>query len=312
MNTISFPNIGINDLKIDRTAFSLFGRDIYWYGILIASSIILSFFYVKWRARHEHIKGDDIFDLAIWVVILGIVGARAYYVLTTLGEYDSFLDVIAVWNGGIAFYGCLIGGTVGAFIVSRIKKISFAVICDMLTPAVLISQAIGRWGNFFNGEAYGSVTSYDFLGKTFDITGSANTPFIMNIEYPNGSTVTAHPTFLYECVWYIIGFIIITSLYKKKRFNGMVALEYLAWNGFGRMFVEGLRTDSLYIGSLRISQLLGLLMFLFGTAFIILGVIAARKGKLKRPFDFAEEVEKANEEEITVADNEEKDGENNG
>lgn len=304
MKTISFPNLGINGLEVDRTAFSLFGKDIYWYGILIASSIILSFFYVKWRARREHVKGDDIYDLAIWVVIFGIIGARAYYVLTTLGEYDSFLDVIAIWNGGIAFYGCLIGGAVGAFIVSRVKKISFAVICDMLTPAVLISQAIGRWGNFFNGEAYGSVTTYDFLGKTFDISGSVNSPFIMNIEYQNGSTVTAHPTFLYECVWYVIGFIIITSLYKRKKFNGMVALEYLAWNGFGRMFVEGLRTDSLYIGSLRISQLLGLLMFLFGTAFIILGVVAAKKGKLKKPFDFAEETEKT--------DNQEKDGENNG
>lgn len=297
MKEISFPGIGINGLKIDRVAFTLFGREIYWYGVLIAAGIVLSFLYVMRRAKQEHVKGDDIYDLAIWVVICGVVGARAYYVLTTLGEYHSFLDVIAVWNGGLAFYGCLIGGALGTLAVSKIKKIPFTVLVDMMGPAVLISQAIGRWGNFFNGEAYGSVTSYEFLGKTFDITGAENSLFAMHIKYANGSEIVAQPTFLYECIWYIIGFAIITSLYKKKKFNGMVFLEYIIWNGFGRMFIEGLRTDSLYIGPLRISQLLGLIFVVGGTALIVLGIRAGKNGKLKAPFDFPEEIKETNESE---------------
>ena len=279
MNLISFPNIGIDNLHINRVAFSIFGRDIYWYGLIITFSIVIAFAYVLWRAKQEYIKSDDIFDLAIWVIVFGIIGARAYYVLTSLDKYDSFLDALKIWEGGLGFYGCIIGGALACVIVAKIKKISFAVIFDMLSPAVLIAQAIGRWGNFFNAEAYGSASTMDFFGKTFDVSGVVNAPWIMKI----GSTLV-QPTFLYECIWGVIGFIIINSFYRKKKFNGQVFLWYIAWNGFGRMLIEGLRTDSLYIGSIRISQLVGLLGFIFGIVLNFVFLAMAKKGKLAVPF----------------------------
>ena len=279
MHTISFPNIGIENLRIDRVAFTVFGREIYWYGLLITISIVIAYAYVLYRARQEHIKSDDIADLAIWVVLAGIVGARLYYVLTTLDRYESVWDMFKIWEGGLAFYGCIIGGAIAALIVAKVKKLSFAVLFDMLSPAVLIAQAIGRWGNFFNAEAFGSVTEWDFFGHTFDISGCTGLPWIMKI-----GNQTVQPTFLYECIWNIIGFILLSALYKRKKYNGQIFLYYIAWYGFARMLVEGFRTDSLYIGTIRISQLIGLLCLIAGIALHIVFIRRARQGKMFVPF----------------------------
>lgn len=279
MNIISFPNIGIEDLEINRVAFSIFGRGIYWYGILIMTAIILAFGFAMLKSKKEGIKSDDIYDLAIWLVIGGIVGARAYYVLTSLDSYDSVWDAFKIWEGGLGFYGCIIGGGIAAVIVTRLKKLSFAVIADMVGPGLLLAQALGRWGNFFNAEAYGSVTEWDFFGRTFDISGCVDLPWIM---YINGTPV--QPTFLYECVWNLIGFALLAAIYNKKRFNGQIFLSYLCWYGSARMLIEGFRTDSLYIGSIRISQLVGLLSVIVGCTLLTAGLHLAKAGKLTSPF----------------------------
>jgi phosphatidylglycerol:prolipoprotein diacylglycerol transferase len=195
-------------------------------------------------------------------VLLAIIGARTYYVLTTLKDssgnwnYYSLKDVIAIWEGGIAIYGAIIGGALGIWAVSKVKKYSktqLLKMTDMVAPGVMLGQIIGRWGNFINGEAHGVETSESFWLR-MGLMGAAD------CKYPNKITYY-HPTFLYESLWNLAGFVLINLLYKKKKFDGQVLLMYLAWYGFGRMFIEGLRTDSLYIGVFRISQVVGFLCF---------------------------------------------------
>lgn len=260
--TISFPGIGIDAFTVDKIAFSVGPFEVRWYGIILTLGIIAGVLYAMMRAKHEGIPSDDVLDFAIFVVMLAIVGARLYYVLTTLKDasgrwnYHSFLDVIAIWEGGIAIYGAIIGGAIGVLLVSRYKKYDktkLLKVCDMVAPGVMLGQIIGRWGNFVNGEAHGVETSENFflrMGLMGDADGAR--PTVMTYF---------HPTFLYESVWNLVGFVLINLLYKKKKFDGQVLLMYLAWYGLGRMMIEGLRTDSLYVGVFRISQVVGFLCF---------------------------------------------------
>lgn len=176
-------------------------------------------------------------------------------------SYNSFYDFIAVWNGGLAIYGAIIAGFITIFAVSKVKKKSFFKFIDAVSPGVMIGQIIGRWGNFFNVEAYGYETSL---------------PWRMGIA-TTGGTIYVHPTFLYESLWNLLGFIIINALYNKKRYNGQVFLMYMTWYGFGRMIIEGLRSDSLYMGEFRISQVIGLLAFASGLIMLI--IFGIKKGE---------------------------------
>jgi phosphatidylglycerol:prolipoprotein diacylglycerol transferase len=264
-NYISFPGLGIEEFEVRRVAFSLFGRDIMWYGVIITFAIMLGFAYVLWRGKQNGIKSDDIYDLGIFVVISAVIGARAYYVLTTLDvyTYDSFYDVVAIWDGGIAIYGAIIGGGIAAACVSLYKKLNTWLVLDVISPAVILGQSIGRWGNFTNAEAHGGVTDL---------------PWRMGIRAVGSSyTEYYHPTFLYESVWNIIGFVLLNILFKHKKFNGQIFFMYIAWYGLGRMFIEGLRTDSLYVGPFRISQLVGAACFIVGTVAVIVGLIKNKK-----------------------------------
>ncbi len=285
MTIVSFPSLGIEKLEFSKIAFTLFGTlEVRWYGIMLTLGIVVAFLYTIWRGkRNEGVVSDDVMDIGIVTVICGIIGARAYYVLTTLdsGRYNSFVDVIAIWNGGIAIYGAVIGGALGIVLMCAIKKISWRKLFDMAAPGVLIAQAIGRWGNFFNGEAHGSVigetTKLDLFGNVLELPsgeGSFFRFFRMGLE-EFGGWVYYHPTFLYESVWNLIGFIIINIFYKRKRFHGQVALMYFSWYGLGRTFIEGFRTDSLYIPGtgLRISQCLGLACFVVTTAMLIVFLV---------------------------------------
>ncbi|MBR6709111.1 MAG: prolipoprotein diacylglyceryl transferase, partial [Clostridia bacterium] len=157
---ISFPGLGIEEFTINRVAFSLFGLEVRWYGVIITFGILCAYFYAAYRARGEKIKTDDMIDIAMVTVISGIVGARLYYVLTTLDviSYESLLDVINIRRGGLAIYGGIIGGVIGIAVMAHIKRISLPRLLDCITPGVMIAQAIGRWGNFFNGEAFGEQT----------------------------------------------------------------------------------------------------------------------------------------------------------
>ena len=277
-NMITFPNLGLGPWFIDPVAIIAFGRDIMWYGVIITAAIICGVLYVMKRAKREKLLEDDVLDYALIVVTSAILCARLYYVIFDPDpHYETFMDVIAIWEGGLAIYGGIIGGALAVFFVSKWKGVYFSRFADMICPAVMIGQAIGRWGNFTNGEAYGSVSKFDFLFWSFDISESAlSSPLLMNV---NG--INAQPTFLYESVWNIIGFILIVTIVNKKRiFSGMTALFYFTWYGFGRMFIEGLRTDSLYIpgsDTLRVSQLIGALTFVFALAAMILLSLRARK-----------------------------------
>ena len=279
MTQIAFPNIGIDSFSIAPVAIRLFGLEIRWYGIIIVLGIILAFAYAVYRSKVEGFTSDDMMDLFIYTVFSGIVGARLYYVLTSLDKYDSFLDAIAIWNGGIGIYGAIIGGALAIFIVCRVKKKSFMRAFDMIAPGVMIGQIVGRWGNFCNGEAYGDISRFEFLGKTFSTPMAKDLPFVMEVNsYASGyQTVLAHPTFLYESLWNLVGFIIINAFYKNKKFDGQIFYMYILWYGFGRMFIEGFRADSLYIGPIKISQLVGLACTVVGGALLVYNLVKKKK-----------------------------------
>lgn len=276
---ISFPGLGIEGFTVDKIAFQI-GENfpVYWYGVIITLGIISAFLYAAYRCYFEKIKVDDLIDVGLWTVILGVIGARMYYVLTSLDRYipepfdfvQFIKNILNLRNGGLAIYGGIICGILGIIIATKIKKMNTIKLMDMAGPGVMLAQSIGRWGNFFNAEAHGGVVA-------------ENSPlyFLRMGLLPNeDSSITTyfyHPTFLYESLWNIVGFVIINIFYKKKKFNGQTACMYLAWYGFGRMFIEGLRTDSLYVGPFRISQLVGAFCFVVFGALLIWGLIYSKK-----------------------------------
>ncbi len=284
MTYVSFPGIFEKILEINPVAFSVFGREVRWYGLIICIGIILAVANTVRGAKREGICTDDVLDYAIFTIPLAIIGARAYYVITSDADYDSFIDVIAIWKGGLAIYGAIIAGALTVFVVSKIKKISFIKMADAIAPSLLIGQFIGRWGNFCNGEAYGHLDRIEFLGnviKTPNFQDNYLLRMSVNSEATRGIWVTAHPTFLYESIWNFIGLIIISIIAGKKKFDGQIILCYLAWYGLGRFFIEGLRADSLLLGNtnIRISQLLALLTFVFSLIAVI--VISVRRTNAK-------------------------------
>jgi len=258
-NYISFPGLGIGEFAVDPVAFTLFGREVRWYGIIITLGIMAAFFYVWYRTAHQKkMITDDLIDCALVIVPTAILCARLYYVIfDRSGSYDSFIDVIAIWDGGLAIYGAIIGGAIASYTIFRIKKIRVLTLCDAVGPAVMLGQLIGRWGNFTNGEAFGAETSSLFRMGLSHISGHVQT--------------LVHPTFLYESLWNLLGFILINIFWKKKRFDGQIVLSYIAWYGLGRGFIETLRQDSLYIGNtdIRVSSLLGFILFFAAAALII-------------------------------------------
>lgn len=277
-NTIGFPNLKAGPFEINETALS-FGRiTVQWYGIIIVIGMILACAYAFYRMKSVGMTLDDVLDIAIVCIPCGIVGARLYYVLTSLDDYHSFYEAIAIWNGGLAIYGGIIGGFLGILCVCRLKRYKLFKVLDCIAPGVMIGQILGRWGNFVNGEAYGIIGKYDFFGISVDAGRLAeNNPFIMTV---NGMTV--HPTFLYESVWNLIGFLLINAFWKHKKYDGQVTLMYLAWYGLGRCVIEGFRGDSLYVGSVRISQLLAFVCFAVCGAVLVCAKLFKNKTKNER------------------------------
>ena len=279
MVTIAFPGLGIEPFTINKIAFTvpIFGGvEVRWYGLIITFGIILAFMYAWYRSKQERVAIDDLLDIAIYAVIFAVIGARIYYVLFDIigngagDNYRSFIDYIAIWRGGIAIYGAIIGGALSIYVVCKCKKIKWQRVFDMVSPGVMIGQILGRWGNFFNGEAFGGVPQEGTFLYRFRMEVAQDYWY---------SGVTAHPTFFYESFWNLIGFLIINACYRKKRFDGEVFLWYITWYGFGRMLIEGLRTDSLWLGRIRISQLVGALCFVVGLALtLIFHIKAVKKG----------------------------------
>ena len=277
--TVSFPGLGIGEGTISSVAFTI-GESftVMWYGICIAIGMMMAIGYASWRCKQQGIKVDDLIDIAIFAIFFGVIGARLYYVIFSPNQFETFLDVINLRTGGLAIYGGIIAGAATVVVVSLIKKISWRKLYDAAGPGVMLAQAMGRWGNFFNGEAYGGIVEEGHPLYFLRMGLSSR-----NTYYDFGSGFYyVHPTFLYESLWNVLGFVLINIFFKKKKFDGEVALWYFGWYGFGRMFIEGLRTDSLYIGNtgIRVSQMLGFLLFALATALIIYGrIVVSKKAK---------------------------------
>lgn len=246
---ISFPLLG--DWSIDPSAsFTLFGRTFYWYGVIIAVGFILAMLYCARHCRRCGIEPDTLYDFLIWMIPIAIIGARLYYVIFQWGDYRAHpIDALKIWEGGLAIYGGVIAGLLTGIVWCRKKKIPFGAMADVCAPGLLIGQCIGRWGNFMNREAHGAVT---------------DTFLKMGLQDVSGVVTYYHPTFLYESVWNLVGFIGLHFFSKKRKFDGEVFLAYVAWYGLGRVWIEGLRTDSLYLFStgIRVSQLVAAVSFL--------------------------------------------------
>ena len=269
MHDISFPGLGIGPMNINPVATpDIFPFEVRWYGIVIMLGMILGAIYAMRKAKQSAISTDDMIDYILFAVPAGIVCARLYYVLFNLSEYHSFKEVIAIWEGGIAIYGGIIGGFVAMLCVAKFKKMNFLAVIDCFAPGVMIGQILGRWGNFFNAEAYGSLShiSFPFIGDIATPVFENN--YFLRMVIDNEAV---HPTFLYESVWNLLGLLLIHFYFKNKKFNGEIALIYASWYGFGRFFIEGLRTDSLTQGSFRVSQVLAFVCFAVGVTLIIIG-----------------------------------------
>ena len=270
VSKLSFPGLGIPEFEVDRVAFEIkigeLTLSVGWYGMIICFGIILAFSYVVFRAGQKGIVLDTILDYTLITVPLAIFGARIYYIIFNPSGYKTFYDVIAIWEGGLAIYGAIIVGAVCVFCISKFKKIKFMMMADFAAPAVMLGQLIGRWGNFMNGEAFGAETTL---------------PWRMGVcnRLTNFEMLYVHPTFLYESLWNLLGFILINIFYKKKKFNGEIMLWYFTWYGLGRAFIETLRTDSLYLGNtdIRVSSLLGALCFVLLVPVIIFGRVRFAK-----------------------------------
>ena len=284
ISKISFPGLGIGEFEVDSVAFSIGEVDIAWYALIITLGIISTGLYTIWRANQVNISTEDIIDFLLFVVPSGIIGARLYYVLTTLEEYDSFKEVINIRNGGLGIYGGIIVGALAVFLVARYKKIPFLTIADCCTPGIILAQSIGRWGNFMNGEAYGYQTD------AFIRMGLQN--INTRLDFATTEMVFVHPTFLYESLWNLVGFVLINLFYKHRRYDGQVFIMVFGWYGLGRMWIEGLRTDSLMIfnDTVRVSQLLAIVIFV--AAAITLSYLFFKK--VEKPIYIHPEKQKSN------------------
>ena len=240
-SVISFPFLG---LELDPPRSLAIGPvDIRLYGLIIACGLMLAVWYACRRSKEFGLKSDDLLDGVLWVTPFALLCARLYYCAFEWERYAADpISVLYIWKGGLAIFGGVIGAIVGAAVFTRIKKIKLTAVLDLLMIGFLIGQSIGRWGNFFNREAFGAETD------SFLRMGLLNSR--------TGETLYFHPTFLYESLWNAAGFVLLHYLSKSRRYDGQVALMYVAWYGLGRTFIEGLRMDSLYIGPFRVSQLL--------------------------------------------------------
>ena len=243
--------------------FNLFGLSIRWYSVLILVGAALGIFLLKKEAQRFEMNWDFIFNLSFWALIFGIIGARIYYVIFHWADYrTNLLDIFKIWNGGLAIHGGLIAGAITLYVYCRRLKANTLKIIDMALPSVIIAQAIGRWGNFFNSEAHGIATSLSKL-QSLHIPG-----FIIKGMYIDG--VYYHPTFLYESIWCLIGFIILLIIRRNKYTKiGTITGTYLIWYSIGRFFIEHLRTDSLMLGGFRVAQIVSIILFMLGLVLII-------------------------------------------
>ena len=255
--------------------FNIGGISIRWYSVLILIGIIIAIFLAEKESKRFKFEKDFIFDLAFWIVIFGICGARLYYVLFNFDLYkNDLLDIFKIWNGGLAIHGGIITGLIVLLFYCKKKNVKSLRVTDIAVPSLIIAQAVGRWGNFFNSEAHGPVTTLANLKELFI------PQFI--IDGMNIGGIYYHPTFYYESLWCVLGFVfllLIRRFYKSLK-CGQLTCIYLIWYGVGRLFIESLRTDSLMFGNIKVAQLVSIGMVAIGLLlFIYLCFNKLKKGK---------------------------------
>ena len=280
-NLVQFPGLGLS-FELSRVAFSIGDMDIYWYGVCIAFGLCLALVFAFRRCTEFGINADSMVDVILIGVVLGIASARLYYVAMAPYNYDTIWDVLAVRDGGLAIYGGIIGAFVFGGLACKWRGVPVLPMFDLAGMGFLIGQGCGRWGNFFNQEAFGCNTTLPW-----GMFSEATEDYLMGstVTVPKGVTIDpampVHPTFLYESIWCFVGLALLAAYIKKRKFNGDIALRYLVWYGAGRFWIESLRTDSLLLVpslGLRASQLVAAAAVVGGVA---LEIFLTRKYKSK-------------------------------
>ena len=278
-NLVQFPGLGLS-FHLNRVAFTIGGVSIYWYGVCIAVGLCLALVFAFRHSLEFGVDPDSMVDVILIGVVLGIISARAYYVAMAPFKYESIWEMIAIRDGGLAIYGGIIGGFLFGGLACKWRGVPVLPMFDLTAMGFLLGQGCGRWGNFFNQEAFGANTKLPW-----GMISNTTMEYISNHYDELGGKVSAldpiHPCFLYESIWCLIGFIILHFYLKHRKFDGEVFLMYTGWYGLGRFFIEGLRTDSLYLGNIRVSQLVA------GTCVLAsLVLIIVFRGITKRNSDY--------------------------
>ena len=258
-------------IKVNRVFITIGPVTIYWYSIFILTAVLIGYNMVFNYCKKIGYRASVVSDMLFYLVIWAIVGARLYYVIFNFSAYkDNLLDIFMLWKGGLAIYGAVIAGIIYIYYYCKKHELNFIKVLDIFSLSLLLGQAIGRWGNFFNSEAYGGITTYEAL-KDLMIP-----EFIIKGMYIEGAY--RQPTFLYESLWCLVG-VLILMIIRKRYFNvvGKQVFFYLVWYGIGRFVIEGFRSDSLYIGDFRVSQIVSIIMVIIG---IIGNIMIKRKKKV--------------------------------
>lgn len=285
---IRFPNLGITLEHVGKT-ISIGGFSIAYYGMVIAFGMVAGFLMASWEAKRLNQNGEIILDLALWDIIFAIISARLYYVLFSWEYYSrNPIEIFNIRGGGMAIYGGIIGGVITTFVFARIRKLSFCELLDIACTGLLIGQIFGRWGNFFNREAFGGYTNNLFamqIRRSDVRAGDVTKELLSHIVTIDGvEYIQVHPTFLYESLWNIVVLLIILWYTKKRKFQGELFLMYLCGYGFGRFWIEGLRTDQLKLFGTQIpvSQLLSGILCLASSGILLYQWWKRKKQKVER------------------------------
>ena len=294
VQSVSFPGLGL-EFELNRVAIIILGRPIYWYGIIIVSGLILAVILCSRWGRRFGISQDNILDMMLFAVPAALVAIRAYYVIFNLSYFqnaDGSLNwgkVLNYGDGGLAIYGAIISSAIVLLIFCKVKKLSFLAFADLGVHGLFIGQLIGRWGNFMNVEAFGSATALPWRMSGPTIADyMARNGYVDEAGYNAilSGTLGVHPTFFYESVWNLAGLVMVYFLGKKRKFDGQCFLFYVFWYGLGRAWIEGLRTDSLYLyvgSTIRVSQLVAALSALVAGA-VLLWMMWRMKGARRELF----------------------------
>ncbi len=281
-NIVSFPALGL-EFNVHPVAFSIGGLHIYWYGIIIAAAFGLALLYCMPRAKKLGLNADRVVDVVIAGTIGGVVGARVYYVIFAWEEFaDDLSRIFRTWEGGMAIYGGLIGAVALGLAMAKLRHVKAMPMLDLAASGFLIGQGIGRWGNFINQEAFGSNTTLPWGMTSSNVVNylSDRVSALEGIGVTVDPYAPVHPCFLYESIWCLVGVLVLHLYTRHRKFDGELFCLYLGWYGLGRAVIEGLRTDSLMLGTMRVSQLLSILLVIVAVVLIV-----SRRMRIRRSGD---------------------------